>query len=307
MNIPQNARITDAKLELFALGYHSSNYPLGDPYFADGKSNGTKTLHEALHDWDESTVTWQNFGDGSSSVQEESANTPKGEFIDSNFNTSFQVWESFNVTSTVQKHVQDPSSNFGYMVAFGLSRKSALYASSEHSDVQSRPRLTISYTTGGDPLYQLVVENGNNSGFYTAGETVTITAVDSTDHLFTHWSGGTGLMDDTTAITAVLTMPNSNVTVSAVYEEQDVEIKKHMKKILASAVEFKNGKLMLSGFSDKAGIVSLLSLNGREIMRERVSFKNGKVNINMGSSFKGIVIVKVKTELSEIVQKTLIK
>lgn len=68
-----------------------------------------------------------------------------------------------------------------------------------------------------DGKYMLTVNNGLGSGRYESGEKVSITANSVTGLMFSHWSGGAGYINDSTLVTAEITMPEKTLTVNAEY------------------------------------------------------------------------------------------
>ncbi|MDL2323513.1 hypothetical protein LJC52_05970, partial [Bacteroidales bacterium OttesenSCG-928-A17] len=72
-----------------------------------------------------------------------------------------------------------------------------------------------------DDKYTLTVNNGIGSGFYTAGDEVTIKAgFIHNDSIFSHWevTQGADVMENITGSTAKFTMPEADVTVTQRYK-----------------------------------------------------------------------------------------
>lgn len=140
-NVPEldNASITSAKLELYAEGNHSSNWAAGEKDL----QGGTKKIHEAENSWSESTITWSGYGYALGWGWYQSIGT----FVDESSNSSFQTWESFDVTNVVQKHLSNPSTNNGFMIRMD-DWATVNYSSSENSNTSLRPKLVITYEGG---------------------------------------------------------------------------------------------------------------------------------------------------------------
>lgn len=136
----ENAVINSATLGLYSSGKYNSEANQGDK----NKPNGPKNLHLATKSWIENSVNWNNYG---SSV---------GTKLASSNNTSFNVWEKFNVLSAVKDMITDPAENYGFIVKFKVEnaydRKATSYASSENNNTSNRPKLTIDYTSVVTPV-----------------------------------------------------------------------------------------------------------------------------------------------------------
>lgn len=67
--------------------------------------------------------------------------------------------------------------------------------------------------------YALTVNGGAGSGNYEASASIAIAAIDSTSfgRQFSHWTGDTQILNNSSSMTATVTMPSSNATVTAVY------------------------------------------------------------------------------------------
>ena len=93
-------------------------------------------VHPVTASWEETVVTWNNFG---SSYDP----TAIGSFM-----ADSEGWRDVDVTALVQDWVDDPSSNFGILLRQEGTTLSAFW-SSEYGTVELRPYLEIRYSTGG--------------------------------------------------------------------------------------------------------------------------------------------------------------
>jgi VCBS repeat-containing protein len=71
--------------------------------------------------------------------------------------------------------------------------------------------------------YTLTVNNGNGSGEYTENTVVEITAVIPSGKVFDAWTGDTSYIDDVTAPTAHITMPASDISVTAAFKDPSAD------------------------------------------------------------------------------------
>ena len=76
--------------------------------------------------------------------------------------------------------------------------------------------LTATYKVA---LYTLTVNSGSGGGAYTNGTQVTITASNSTGQVFARWTGATQYVASVTSVTTTVTMPASNIAVTAGYTD----------------------------------------------------------------------------------------
>ncbi len=88
----------------------------------------------------------------------------------------------------------------------------------------SNVEVVATYKDDTDPQYQLTVNSGSGSGSYKQDTTITITAIDSSSYnrLFDKWIGDIEHVDSSLNATAIVTMPNSNIEVTATYRDAGV-------------------------------------------------------------------------------------
>lgn len=102
---------------------------------------GEKQVHEITKNWGVSSVTWLTPWNKAGGDFDE-------EIIASNTNDQKQVWEDFNVTELVEYFIDNPDSNYGFLVTLPddptIDFGSVSY-SSEYTEISKRPKLTIYY------------------------------------------------------------------------------------------------------------------------------------------------------------------
>lgn len=98
---------------------------------------GIKRLYRMTKEWDENSSTWESLGGGVSPWS--------GAYIATNTNGSANVWEEYDVTETIQQFVNGELENYGFCIGFRLDDFGCYYNSSEHSDIQKRPKLIVEY------------------------------------------------------------------------------------------------------------------------------------------------------------------
>lgn len=93
--------------------------------------------------------------------------------------------------------------------------------------------ITATYTSV--PTFELTVTNASGSGEYAESESVTVTAVDSLGYVFEYWSGDNQYLADSTAKTAVVTMPGKDIALTAEYRKFTLVLLDQMKIIFDQA------------------------------------------------------------------------
>jgi|GEM_PF-5131648 len=119
--IPEGATIESATLSLYVAT----------------AGNETVNVHRITALWDETVVTWNNFG-GAYDIAVEGSFVTDGAF----------EWRSADVTALVQDWVDGSHPNYGMLLEQGSTQYST-YRSSEYSPVELRPMLEICYTDSG--------------------------------------------------------------------------------------------------------------------------------------------------------------
>ncbi len=88
---------------------------------------------------------------------------------------------------------------------------------SDSTIVITMPSTNITLTATYTQLYILLVENGSNSGLYEKDTEVTVIAENKIGESFTYWSGDVGNISDSLNDTITVTIPDSNITITANY------------------------------------------------------------------------------------------
>lgn len=144
-SIPTNATIISATLSLYAMDQapwqHSS---------LSGSNDGW--IERVTSTWDESTVTWNN----------QPTTTTLNRLPLAQSTSATQDYLNINMTNLVQDIIDAPS-NYGFLVK--LNTESAYkrlgFCSSDHTNVNLRPKLVVTYTTSTAGIN----ESGESKGF----------------------------------------------------------------------------------------------------------------------------------------------
>jgi len=139
--LPTNAQIVSAKLYLYGMS-SSLNSPQGNSYYPGSPYNiygdNSCWVQQVIGgDWDEATLTYDN-QPTITSVDQASLTASTSQW---NYNAVV------NVTAIVKKMVANPSANYGFCIKLKTEQKyrSIIFASSEATDRNLRPRLVITF------------------------------------------------------------------------------------------------------------------------------------------------------------------
>ena len=135
VEIPEGATIDWATLSIYS--YDSSGY--------------TVNVHRVTADWQELSVTWNSFG-GSYDAS-----------IVASFVPNTWDWNSIDVTDLVRDWYDGTVPNYGFLLEQGETLY-ANYASSESSNIGSRPMLEIGYTTTNGSFSVIIQRPGTEQG-----------------------------------------------------------------------------------------------------------------------------------------------
>ncbi len=132
-SLPATTVISSAVLSLYwAPGSDEGNHY---GFFGSNKAY----LERVTSAWQENTVTWN--------TQPTTTSTNRVSIPGSTSGT--QNYININVKTLVQKMINDPSQNFGFMLKLQSESvyKKLVFASSDHANASLRPKLVVTYTT----------------------------------------------------------------------------------------------------------------------------------------------------------------
>jgi len=138
--IPADATVTQATLQLYAIGWSGADITIGAHYI-------TRSVSICEATWNQAQVgnLWGQPGC-------DDTTTDRRATAESIVNTnSIGKWYDFNLTTVVQGWVNGSLANNGVLLRAPYSPHSFSFASSQSSDVAFRPKLVITYRTGGGP------------------------------------------------------------------------------------------------------------------------------------------------------------
>jgi hypothetical protein len=104
-------------------------------------------VHEVTTAWTETGVTWNNFGNSFNPTPVVS------------FTASSVGWHTADVTSLVQAWVDNPTQNYGLLLAQGLTAHTE-YNSSEFGTSAERPKLDVCYTRPAASMVCITIQRG---------------------------------------------------------------------------------------------------------------------------------------------------
>lgn len=166
--VPQNARVINAKLELYHVGmlwdYICDDINAWERAAFD--NNATLTVYKRTEDFSEETdpFIWPQVWDEVSPGVDSTNPIDTYDFI----STGPQIdsgWFDFDVTSAVSGYVTDPSTNFGFMIYLETdcpvfnSGSVQMFCRKDTNNVELRPKLTIEYDTLSVPISSNPVKN----------------------------------------------------------------------------------------------------------------------------------------------------
>ena len=118
--------------------------------------NGPKSVFVVEKEWDPATARWEIPWTSEGGDFDESK-----PIAHSSSDTTVKRWEIFDVTETAKQFVQNPASNFGFLIRFDDDdRRGIMVYSSESPETDKRPKLVIN----GDGTHIKKVKNNRISG-----------------------------------------------------------------------------------------------------------------------------------------------
>jgi hypothetical protein len=206
-SIPSGTTIARATLYLYSYqvtgstGYYGA-YALTRNFTANGVTWNT---YDGTNAWTTAGGDFNGTADGTSPKQ-----------------SVANVWYAFDVTSRVQQWINNPSSNYGWVIKCtdeNLHNQDYFYQSDYATDTSLRPKLVVSdvsgfaVTTASSPTAGGTVTGGGN---YQSGQNCTLTAYPATTYGYTfdHWSGGPVNGQTNNPVTFSVT---GDVTITAVF------------------------------------------------------------------------------------------
>ncbi len=116
--------------------------------------------------------------------------------------------------------------SMGYAFVAWTGDTDILSSASTKTTTVTMPALPVSLTATYEQivLRNLTVNNGSGSGDYPEGEIITITAIDSIGYIFQSWVGDTEHLSSSTSQSADVTIPTSDISVTATYKEFNLKL-----------------------------------------------------------------------------------
>lgn len=140
--IPSSSTIISAKIFLTGLDKGSLNLPQGNSYYPGSPYNqfgpNDGIVQQITSSWDESSVTWNTMPSVSDA----------GKTVIQASQKQWKDRSAIDVTDIVKGFVQDPSSNYGFMLSLANETiyHSQGFYSSESSSPDKRPKLVVTYS-----------------------------------------------------------------------------------------------------------------------------------------------------------------
>ena len=119
--IPAGATVEKAVLSMYSY----------DDYFGFSTPNSTKEMYEITSTWSENSISWSN--KPTSSMMK----------IATSNESDTKVWELFDVTSVIKGVVENNKTCHGFYITFPKSSYGVKMRSSEYSEMEFRPKLTV--------------------------------------------------------------------------------------------------------------------------------------------------------------------
>lgn len=275
-SLPDNAVIQKAELVLHAIPLDESAFF----YKTDTRYSRASTLslfcltkdwHES--DMDSAVAQWAPY-------ENEFASSASATFsYDSTKESAL-----FDVTETIKEIHNGTFENYGfamltdyrYNYADGTGGSMSYWHSTQSQTDSLRPVLKVTYEGDDVELFELTVEDGSGSGFYSVNDTISIVAKDSTDYTFVQWEGDTAIVNEVNSRVTSVVMPDYSASLKAVYRKDSVSLNAQNTLGQSEVVmKQKSGNVQVFATCTESGFLRVYSLQGRKLYENKVHLIQG--------------------------------
>lgn len=106
--------------------------------------NGPKSLYRFTGDWKNKQITWSNAPRYASTASAKSNNS------------SFQTWETYDVTKEIKDILSGSKQNYGFALVLNSKTYGVVYESSETGNISLRPKLTLTCEDTEKPTVSII-------------------------------------------------------------------------------------------------------------------------------------------------------
>ncbi len=144
-------------------------------------ANGPKTLYKLTKEWDPDSATWI-----------EPWRTDGGDFDSKPVATydrdTVNVWEDFDVTTSIKDIVEDEETNYGFLLKFDKKTPTngIFYHSSNSEETKLRPKMTITYVYEDTEAPTASITSPDNTAVWGTGTTQRIRWKADDNHIIAH-------------------------------------------------------------------------------------------------------------------------
>jgi hypothetical protein len=158
------------------------------------------------------------------------------------------------------------------------------------------------------PKYTLTVENGSGGGDYYKNDTISIEADPAPEGKeFDVWTGDTSHIKDTAAVSTILIMPDSNITVTATYVELTGIANTRLKNNEEIKVYPNPGTAEIEIESPVAfNAVSIMDVQSNMVLRKSTN-KKKHIRLNISQLAEGFYYIRIHTKDDQKFEKSFIK
>ncbi len=102
-------------------------------------------MYQITSPWEENVATW-NKATSTANWKQKAGDHNSQAITPHSFNPSKTLakWHDIDITSAVRNFVKDPTKNYGVIIVL-ISKAEAVFNSSENSNIELRPKLTVDY------------------------------------------------------------------------------------------------------------------------------------------------------------------